>query len=353
MLLILWLLSIIIGKLSFYYFYLPAHKVSRYQHANNIFGSVGEIGIHRGKYFLAIAGNALHSETLVAIDLFEDGQSKNFDKSGKGNLIGFLQQTELYFGKEITKKIKIIKGDSTELTAKSFKGIPKFRYFSIDGGHSLQTTISDLNLVACMIIDGGIIVVDDYQNYEWIGVTDAIILYLHSQNKLVPIMAIDNKLYLTTSNYAKFYIDFMHNNIPNIICKNKDIHPAMHSIRGYPICYNGNFNNVYKSLKFSNKTMNAKINHKNEKVNININDIYNNLSSYCIPEGTYVTTVYNGNKIKKGAKYDINQKVCSTTKCNSDLLTMEKINNLTYIYTNGSHDTNFQNYDIGNKNIKY
>ena len=237
MLLILWLLSIIIGKLSFYYFYLPAHKVSRYQHANNIFGSVGEIGIHRGKYFLAIAGNALHSETLVAIDLFEDGQSKNFDKSGKGNLIGFLQQTELYFGKEITKKIKIIKGDSTELTAKSFKGIPKFRYFSIDGGHSLQTTISDLNLVACMIIDGGIIVISGFFMETSLSVSEAMILYLHSQNKLVPVMRIDDKLYLTTSNYATMYRDFIHDHIPGIICKHKRLHLSTFSIRGYPICH--------------------------------------------------------------------------------------------------------------------
>ena len=55
--------------------------------------------------------------------------------------------------------------------------------------------------------------IDDYLNKEWLGVTDATVLYLHSQNKLIPIMFVDNKLYLTTSNYANFYIDFIHTHI--------------------------------------------------------------------------------------------------------------------------------------------
>jgi hypothetical protein len=47
----------------------------------SVFGAVGEIGVHHGKFFMPIAGYALQEESAVALDLFED-QSQNFDGSG-------------------------------------------------------------------------------------------------------------------------------------------------------------------------------------------------------------------------------------------------------------------------------
>lgn len=51
------------------------------QHRLGVFGSVGEIGVHMGKFFAPIAGFALEDEIAMAIDLFED-QNSNYDKSG-------------------------------------------------------------------------------------------------------------------------------------------------------------------------------------------------------------------------------------------------------------------------------
>jgi hypothetical protein len=52
------------------------------QHELGIFGSVGEIGVHHGKFLIPIIGNALAGEPAVAMDLFED-QSSNVDVSGE------------------------------------------------------------------------------------------------------------------------------------------------------------------------------------------------------------------------------------------------------------------------------
>lgn len=52
------------------------------QHELGIFGSVGEIGVHHGKFLIPIIGNALAGEPAVALDLFED-QSSNVDVSGE------------------------------------------------------------------------------------------------------------------------------------------------------------------------------------------------------------------------------------------------------------------------------
>jgi hypothetical protein len=51
------------------------------QHQLGIFGAVGEIGVHHGKFLIPIVGNALMEEPAVALDLFED-QSANIDTSG-------------------------------------------------------------------------------------------------------------------------------------------------------------------------------------------------------------------------------------------------------------------------------
>ena len=86
-------------------------------------------------------------------------------------------------------------------------------------------------------MDGGIIVIDKFMMETTLSVTEALVLFIHSQNKIVPIMRVDNKLYLTTSNYANFYRDFIHIHIPGVICKHKRMHISSHSIRGHPVCY--------------------------------------------------------------------------------------------------------------------
>jgi hypothetical protein len=51
------------------------------QHELGLYGAVGEIGVHHGKFLIPIIGNALAGEPAVALDLFED-QSGNVDTSG-------------------------------------------------------------------------------------------------------------------------------------------------------------------------------------------------------------------------------------------------------------------------------
>jgi hypothetical protein len=47
---------------------------------------VGEIGVHHGKFFIPIAGNALQAEPAIAMDLF-DNQGANVDASGVGCVV--------------------------------------------------------------------------------------------------------------------------------------------------------------------------------------------------------------------------------------------------------------------------
>ncbi len=76
----------------------------------------------------------------------------------------------------------------------SVMGAPTFRMFSVDGGHSLETTLHDFNIAACTLRQGGIIIVDDWLNPEWTGPTEAAIFIAHAYSDLVPFLHASNKI---------------------------------------------------------------------------------------------------------------------------------------------------------------
>lgn len=57
--------------------------------------------------------------------------------------------------------VQLLSQDSTTLSVQQFAnmGLPAFRLLSVDGGHSYETTISDMRLAACSIHEGGVFVV--------------------------------------------------------------------------------------------------------------------------------------------------------------------------------------------------
>jgi len=65
--------------------------------------------------------------------------------------------------------VQLLAANSLSLTAANFSamGLPAFRMLSVDGGHSMDTTMHDLMLAACLMVDGGIAILDDYGNPAW------------------------------------------------------------------------------------------------------------------------------------------------------------------------------------------
>ena len=83
----------------------------------------------------------------------------------------------------LTSFVTKITADSTALNDTFFSAqlIPAFRWLSVDGGHSFETTLSDLRLAATLIRPGGVVVLDDFDNRGWSGVQDALYFFLHRQ----------------------------------------------------------------------------------------------------------------------------------------------------------------------------
>lgn len=103
-----------------------------------IYGGIAEIGVHHGKFFLALVLSSWQEEQHIAIDLFEN-QEANIDNSGKGNKEMLLQHLQDYSVER--SEIQLINGSSADLSDRTIKAT---RLWSVDGGHTPELTWNDL-----------------------------------------------------------------------------------------------------------------------------------------------------------------------------------------------------------------
>lgn len=210
-------------------------ELTRQQHALGVYGTVGEIGVQHGLFFLALAGYSHPAEPLVAIDLFEDRQYGNIDKSGDGSLAAFKKSLNM-LGID-SEAVRYVKGDSTKLSIKDFqkRGFPAFRLMSVDGGHTLEATMHDLMLATCSLADGGIIVLDDINSLGWFGVIQGVVQFLSEQVAVAPFLYGNSKMYLTTTSHYSSYLDFVLARNDTFRCQT-DLHVSRVSSGRYRMC---------------------------------------------------------------------------------------------------------------------
>lgn len=183
--------------------------LSAIQRAAGVFGAVGEIGVHHGFYFIALALTARKGEPLFALDLFQAQQSKNLDKSGFGDRKIFLHNVATVGIPP--EAVAIHEGLSTDLSDAQMcqKVGARFRFLSIDGGHTKDIVLNDMKFAECCLVDGGIAAMDDYSNMFWPGVLEGASAYFDrygSASRLAPLMMHGNKLYVTTKTHHARYL---------------------------------------------------------------------------------------------------------------------------------------------------
>jgi hypothetical protein len=165
------------------------------------FGASLEIGVHHGKMFLAIEAVTPPNIDCFAVDVFDD-QERNIDMSGKGSLEIFTRNVS-----QIAldpKRVIPIMGDSFSIKGQD-KLTHSYSLISIDGGHTREHTGHDLSYADSTIKPGGLVVLDDFNNVNWLGVMEGALDYLGKPDRrLAPFMVGFNKLYLTTiTEYVK------------------------------------------------------------------------------------------------------------------------------------------------------
>jgi Methyltransferase domain len=164
-------------------------------------GGALEIGVHHGRFFLLLNQLIEGNQRSFALDVF-DQQVLNIDGSGRGDLQRFqanLQAFDHHQGRNTT----ILAADST-----TFDFAPlaqSIRLMSIDGGHSVAHTLSDLRAAEKVLTPLGVVWVDDIMHPEWPGVFEGVLRYLDTRPTLVPIAMGHNKLVLARLSVAQHF----------------------------------------------------------------------------------------------------------------------------------------------------
>jgi len=139
-----------------------------------IAGDVLEIGVHHGLSAICTAALRAPAARFVAVDLFENLQAQNVSVSGSGDLRIFFDNM-LSFYDDISFVAPIAKS-SMELAPVDIG--TGFSFCNIDGGHSQEETYHDLDLCNSVLMNGGLVALDDYYNPLYPGVCEGAVKFM-------------------------------------------------------------------------------------------------------------------------------------------------------------------------------
>lgn len=180
------------------------------QKQHNIHGHVCEIGVHHGRLFILLDLLTREGENALAIDVFDD-QHLNYDQSGKGDRQIFLNNINTYVKNQAN--LRIFQGDSSTLDGEQIREYAggKIRLFSIDGSHTKEMTYHDLMTASQAIESGGIIIIDDYFNEAWPGVSEGTNTFFSQSPppEVVPFAIGGNKVFLAHPSMSEIYSQWL------------------------------------------------------------------------------------------------------------------------------------------------
>lgn len=186
-------------------------ELGELQDEAGVTGGSAEIGVYHGKLLIALHLLRSPGTRTLAIDLFEN-QDLNLDRSGSGDSSEL--RRNLAANCPDPDAVDPLARDSLDLADDDVLGIlqryGRFRWFSVDGGHTVDHAVNDLRLADRLTAAGGIVVVDDYYNQDWPGVHEGFARrYILDSPKVVPFLSGFGKLYLTTLGHHKRYFEAM------------------------------------------------------------------------------------------------------------------------------------------------
>ncbi len=176
------------------------------QKRTGISGNIFEIGVHHGRMTMLLALLAADGQELRVCDIFRR-QELNESASGSGSLDIFMSNWRKYVN---IPAPKIYEMPSSELSAREIGS--NYRIFAIDGGHTADETYGDLSLAAGSIIPEGIIIIDDYFDQNFPGVSEGVNKFLSKNGDFLPLAMFFNKMAIVRRDSHHFYRkELLHN----------------------------------------------------------------------------------------------------------------------------------------------
>ena len=181
--------------------FLTAH-LTQAQRALQIAGPVLEIGVFKGKYLSVLYELAAPGELVVGVDLFVGATDKA--------AIAAVVRSNIAAACGDDSRLRIVVADSLELTSGKLAkeaGASRFRFVSIDGGHTKELVFRDLETVCPLLQPGGIIALDDVFNFGTPGVMEGVAeFFLKRKPALAPFAICYNKVFVTTPDFHGRYL---------------------------------------------------------------------------------------------------------------------------------------------------
>lgn len=199
------------------------------QKKKGIEGAMCEIGVHRARLLILLHLLSRPTEQTIGLDLFELMGQNIEDIYGQHNQ-GRLVLSLIEHGCDM-ERIKLVAANSTALQPDDIMKLTRqaARIFSVDGGHDVDTALSDMRLASRVMSPAGVVLLDDIFNDRWCGVVEAAARYLMSDHELIPFFYAGNKMFFAASaEYADAYRELMGKALNDVSLK-------VDTFFGYPI----------------------------------------------------------------------------------------------------------------------
>lgn len=165
-------------------------------------GHLAEIGVHRGRYFIALLWLARAGEVVVGVDPLPDIGLP----SGEARRL-LLRNIRLHG--PAGARFQILEERSEEMGAEHLRTAAggSFRLLHVDGDHGEPFVRGDVRLASAVLAEDGVVVMDDVFNVRYPGVMSGLTSALRDDPTvdLVPFAIGENKLFLSRSACAEPY----------------------------------------------------------------------------------------------------------------------------------------------------
>ncbi len=168
------------------------------QSLQGVSGHLMEIGVWRGKSatLMAVHSNPAH-EVCVLVDKYMDDRSVT---SALQNVYS-----------DLNDSFQLLRMDSRRLHTDPLMldGFERFRWIHIDGEHSGRAIINDLTIANSLLSDGGIVCLDDYFNWLYPQVTEAVNRYVREHPEQFALFLCGyNKAFLARPHHVHRWLEF-------------------------------------------------------------------------------------------------------------------------------------------------
>jgi len=157
---------------------------------------IAEIGVWKGAWSETILRNTTNTK-LTGVDPYPGGKIPQE-----------CRETTLKFLADLieTQRFKLLENyNSLDL---------EFFLIHIDGKHTERDVLKDLDFAKEHIRDNGVIIVDDYRNFNFPGVASAMYKFIHESNYRI-FLCTEDKAYICEKGKHKFFENYVNNVLSN------------------------------------------------------------------------------------------------------------------------------------------